>query len=83
MRENAPGMNFLNYASRMLSLSDHEEGHGAILEKNIKRLQAKGDKMNTATIKKSNFAQLNDKRFYFFRRSSFITFLSSTVKQIK
>lgn len=45
MRENAPGMNFLNYASRILSLSDHEEGHGAILEKNIKRLQAKGGKI--------------------------------------
>ena len=35
IRKNALGMEFINYANRILSLNDHEELHGSPSEKQI------------------------------------------------
>ena len=37
MTINAAGMEFINYANRILSMNDHEELHGAASEKQIQK----------------------------------------------
>ena len=59
-------MDFENYAERIKPLYDFQlYKKPKVNNKNIVRISVKKGKMTTHTIKKKNFSQLNDKRFYF------------------
>ena len=59
-------MHFHNYASRILSLNNHEELYDAASEKEIKKqLQLKNGKMRMNTARKSKLTQLKFKISYF------------------
>ena len=65
-KKGSAGMDFENYAERIKPLYDFQSYKKPKVDnKNIVRISVKKDEMATHTIKKNNFSQLNDKRFYF------------------
>ena len=76
VRKNSPGMKFKNYANHILFFNDHENLKNCKVEKHEQqRFQIKNTKMVMMKIRKSTFAQLNDKRFYFSDGIVFLHFL--------
>ena len=65
MKKNTPGMDFETYSERQSTLHEYcFESKWKKFEQ--KRFQIINDSMQMKSIKKTQFAGLNDKRFYFY-----------------
>ena len=64
LKKDTPGMHFEAYANRVMSLSDFTNQKTKKIQQN--RFQIKNTEMRMQSISKSQFAGLNDKRFYFY-----------------
>ena len=64
LKKDTPGMHFEAYANRVMSLSDFTNQKAKKIQQN--RFQIKNTEMRMQSISKSQFAGLNDKRFYFY-----------------
>ena len=61
-------MNVDSFARRILSLNDHKSMRNREPQKKVQqRLHVKNEKINMATMRKSSFAKINEKRFHFFK----------------
>ena len=66
LRKGGPGMEFENYLKRINSVADIETfGQLSAEKQKQNRFPIKNNKMILPEIKKSKFAQINDKRYYF------------------
>ena len=64
LKKDTPGMHFEAYANRVMSLSDFTNQKTKKIQQN--RFQIKNTEMRMQGISTSQFAGLNDKRFYFY-----------------
>ena len=70
MKKNTPGMDFEAYLERLATLYEYcFENKPKKIEQ--KRVQIINDSMQMESVKKAQFAGLNDKRFLFSRQNSF------------
>ena len=66
LRKGGPGMEFESYLKRINSIADIETfGQLSAEKQKQNRFTIKNNKMILQEIKKSKFAQINDKRYYF------------------
>ena len=64
LKKDTPGMHFEAYANRVMLFNDFTNQKIKKIQQN--RLQIKNTEVRTQSISKSQFAGLNDKRFYFY-----------------
>ena len=79
MKKNTPGMDFEAYLERLATLYEYcFENKPKKIEQ--KRVQIINDSMQMKSVKKTQFAGLNDKRFLFSRQNSFSSIWTFFVK---
>ena len=64
LKKDTPEMHFDPYTNRVMSLNDFTNKKVKKIQQN--RFQIKNTEMKMQSISKSQFARLNDKRFYFY-----------------
>ena len=81
LKMDTPGMHFEAYANRVMSLNDFFKQKVKKIQQN--RFQIKNIEMRIQSISKSQFAGLNDKRFYFYDGIVSMPFVHHLLEKLK